>query len=190
MSVGSLLFFGFIVIVLIYGVVVYNNLVQVKYVVLKVWVNIDVLFKQCYDELFKLVEVCKQYKQFEVGMLECVIVVWVQVYIVCESQNIEVLGEVEGMLCQGLGCFFVVVEVYFELCVNESFMQLQMCIFQLENVIVDWCEFYNESVNINNVCIEQFFDVIVVWLFYFEVKFLFEFLMVEKVDVDVKLLFS
>lgn len=190
MSLGSLLFLGFIAIVLIYGVVVYNNLVQVKHAVAKAWANIDVLLKQRHDELPKLVEVCKQYKQFEAGTLERVIAARAQVHTARESQNIEALGEAEGMLRQGLGRLFAVAEAYPELRANESFMQLQTRISQLENAIADRREFYNESVNINNVRIEQFPDAIVARLFHFEAKPLLEFSTVEKADVDVKSLFS
>ena len=42
-----------------------NSLVTVKHNVSKAWANIDVLLKQRHDEIPKLVEVCKQYRQFE-----------------------------------------------------------------------------------------------------------------------------
>ena len=81
-------------------------------------------------------------------------------------------------------------EAYPELRANENFMQLQTRISQLENAIADRREFYNESVNINNVRIEQFPDAIVAKLFHFEAKPLLEFSTAEKADVDVKALFS
>ena len=62
--------FGIVAVVLIYGVSLYNNLVSVKNAVAKAWANIDVLLKQRHDELPKLVEVCKQYKQFEQATLQ------------------------------------------------------------------------------------------------------------------------
>jgi LemA protein len=58
----TLIFLGIVAIVLIYGISLYNNLVNVKNAVAKAWANIDVLLKQRHDELPKLVEVCKQYK--------------------------------------------------------------------------------------------------------------------------------
>jgi len=190
MSLGALLFLGLIAVVLIYGVVVYNSLVQVKHAVSKAWANIDVLLKQRHDELPKLVEVCKQYKQFEASTLERVVAARTQVHNARENQDIEALGEAEGMLRQGLGRLFAVAEAYPELRANESFMQLQTRISQLENAIADRREFYNESVNINNVRIEQFPDAIVAKLFHFEAKPLLEFSTVEKADIDVKTLFS
>ena len=48
----------------------YNGLVQVRAGVKLAWSNIDVLLVQRHDELPKLVEVCKQYMQYEPGTLE------------------------------------------------------------------------------------------------------------------------
>ena len=53
-----------IVIVAIYGVSIYNRLVDIKHNVSQAWSNIDVLLKQRHDELPKLVETCKQYMGF------------------------------------------------------------------------------------------------------------------------------
>ena len=190
MSLGTLLFLGLLAVVLIYMVVVYNSLVQLKHAVAKAWANIDVLLKQRHDELPKLVEVCKQYKQFEASTLERVVAARAQVQTARQTQNIPALGEAEGMLRSGLGQIFAVAEAYPELRANENFMQLQTRISQLENAIADRREFYNESVNINNVRVEQFPDAIVARLFHFEAKPLLEFSTAEKADVDIKTLFS
>ena len=61
----AILFYGVFAIFLIYGIFLYNNLVNIKHNVAKSWSNIDVLLKQRHDELPKLVEACKQYSQFE-----------------------------------------------------------------------------------------------------------------------------
>ena len=71
------------------------------------------------------------------------------------------LGSAEGMLRMGLGNLFAVAEDYPELKANETFKHLQERISGLENSIADRREFYNESVNRNNVRIEQFPDIIV-----------------------------
>ena len=53
------------ILVLAWGVSLYNALVRLKHSVTKAWSNIDVLLKQRHDELPKLVETCKQYMQHE-----------------------------------------------------------------------------------------------------------------------------
>src|SRR5574340_1807499 len=158
---GILIFFGVIAVLLFYGIGLYNHLVNVKHAVAKAWANIDVLLKQRHDELPKLVEVCKQYKQFEQATLQRVIEARSQVQAARERQDIAALGQAEGMLRMGLGNIFAVAEAYPELKANEHFMQLQTRITSLENGIADRRELYNESVNIYNVGIEQFPAVLV-----------------------------
>ena len=185
-----LIFLGIAVVLLIYGISLYNHLVNVKHAVAKAWANIDVLLKQRHDELPKLVEVCKQYKQFEQRTLQKVIEARSQVQSARERQDIPALGQAEGMLRAGLGGIFAVAEAYPELKANEHFMQLQTRITSLENGIADRRELYNESVNINNVQIEVFPASIIAKLFSFGEKPLLEFASAEKADVDMKQLFS
>ena len=187
---GILIFLGVIVVLLIYGITLYNHLVNVKHAVAKAWANIDVLLKQRHDELPKLVEVCKQYKEFEQATLQKVIEARSQVQAARQQQNIPALGQAEGMLRMGLGNIFAVAEAYPELKANENFMQLQSRIISLENGIADRRELYNETVNINNVQIEVFPASIIAALFNFGEKPLLEFSAGEKADVDMKQLFS
>ncbi len=186
----SLVVLGIVVVVLFYGVSLYNHLVTVKHAVAKAWANIDVLLKQRHDELPKLVEVCKQYKQFEQSTLQKVIEARSQVQSARQNQDIPALGQAEGMLRAGLGGIFAVAEAYPELKANENFMQLQNRITSLENSIADRRELYNESVNINNVQIEVFPASVIAKLFNFGDKPLLEFSSNEKSDVDVKQLFN
>ena len=190
MSIGTVVFFGLIVCIVIYGIMLYNGLVSLKHGVAKAWANIDVLLKQRHDELPKLVEVCKQYKQFEQETLQRVIEARSQVQSARETQDIPALGNAEGALRSGLGRLFAVAEAYPELKTNEHFMQLQQRISSLENAIADRRELYNESVNLNNVRIEQFPEVIIARAFGFGAKPLLEFVSAEKSDVDIKQLFS
>ena len=190
MSIASVVALGIVVVLLIYGVMVYNGLVGVKHAVARAWANIDVLLKQRHDELPKLVEACKQYKQFEQETLQRVIEARSRVQAARESQDIAALGEAEGALRLGLGRLFAVAEAYPDLKASESFLQLQGRITALENAIADRRELYNEAVNINNVRIEQFPDSIVAGLFHFEAKPLLEFASAEKADVDLKALFN
>ena len=190
MSTGNMIFFGILTVVLIYSVMLYNGLVTVKHNVSKAWANIDVLLKQRHDELPKLVEVCRQYKQFEQETLQRVIEARSQIQSARETQNIGALGSAEGALRQGLGRLFAIAESYPELRANENFMQLQQRITSLENGIADRRELYNEAVNINNVRIEQFPDAIIARLFRFVTKPLLEFSAQEKTNVDLKQLFN
>ena len=186
----NLIFLGITLVALFYGISLYNHLVNLKHAVAKAWANIDVLLKQRHDELPKLVEVCKQYKQFEQATLQRVIEARSQVQAARQQQDIPALGQAEGMLRMGLGNIFAVAEAYPELKANEHFMQLQTRITSLENGIADRRELYNEAVNINNVQIEVFPASIIAKLFNFGEKPLLEFSASEKADVDMKQLFN
>jgi LemA protein len=179
-----------VVVVAAYAVMTYNGLVNVKHGVTKAWANIDVLLKQRHDEIPKLVEVCRQYRQFEQETLERVIRARNMVQVAREQRDVGALGTAEAGLRSSLGNLFAVAEAYPELKTNENFMQLQNRITQLENGIADRRELYNEAVNINNVRIEQFPDVVIAGMFDFPPAKLLEFEASDKADVDVKALFN
>jgi LemA protein len=186
----TIIVFGLMAMAAIYGIVVYNNLVRIKHNVSLAWSNIDVLLRQRHDELPKLVETCKQYKEFEQATLERVTQARGQVQQARERGDIAALGLAETALRGGLGQLFAVVEAYPELKANTHFMQLLQRITGLENAIADRRELYNDSVNINNVAIEQFPDTIVAGMFAFRRAQLLQFSAAETQDVDVKALFG
>ena len=190
MGIGTIIVLGVLVVVVVYAVMLYNNLVQIKHNVSKAWANIDVLLKQRHDELPKLVETCKQYMAFEQETLTKVMDARSRVSAAREQQNIGALGQAEGTLRATLGNLFAVAEAYPDLKTNQTFQQLQNRISSLENAIADRREFYNESVNVNNVRIEQFPDSMIAGMFNFKPAQLLEFQADEKADVDVKKLFN
>ena len=190
MGVFSMLFLAFLILAVVYVVVAYNNLVNLKHNVSKAWANIDVLLKQRHDEIPKLVETCKQHMKFEQSTLEKVMQARAQVSSAREARDVGALGKAEGALRAGLGSLFALAEAYPELRSNEQFLHLQARISNLENAIADRREFYNESANINNVRVEQFPDNLVAGMFSFKTARLLEFASAEKADVDVRALFT
>ena len=103
--------------------------------------------------------------------------------------DVQALGVAESQLRLGLGQLFAVAEAYPELRANDNFRHLESRITGLENAIADRREFYNDSVNLNNVRIEQFPDVLIARFFNFGPFRLLEFSEPEKRDVDLASLF-
>jgi LemA protein len=190
MDVSSFIFFGVLAAVLVYAIALYNNLVTLKHNVDKAWSNIDVLLKQRHDELPKLVETCKQYMGYEQETLEKVMQARAAVSSAREKGDVAALGPAETQLRMGLGSLFALAEAYPDLKANENFRHLQSRISGLEDAIADRREFYNESVNTNNIRIEQFPDVIIARMFNFIQRQLLEFSEEETRDVDIKALFE
>jgi LemA protein len=183
-------FAAILFVVVVYFILIYNNLVTLKHNVAKAWANVDVLLKQRHDELPKLVETCKQYMNYEKDALEAIINARSAVSAAREKSDIKALGAAETQLRLGLGNLFALAEDYPELKANESFQHLQSRITGLEHDIADRREFYNDSVNIKNIRIEQFPDVVVARSMGFRPADLLEFAEKEKADVDMKALFA
>lgn len=190
MSIGAIVFLAIVAIGAVYGITLYNGLVELKHAVAKHLANIDVLLRQRHDELPKLVETCKQYMGYEQETLQKVISARQRVATAQISGNIQELGKAETGLRRELGQLFALAEAYPELKANDTFQHLQQRISGLENAIADRRETYNESVNNNNVRIEQFPDLILARLFNFKPFQMLEFAEADMADVDVKSLFA
>ncbi|MCZ7585125.1 MAG: LemA family protein [Deltaproteobacteria bacterium] len=144
--------------VVLYAIGIYNGLVRLKNNIDRSWSNIDVLLKQRFDELPKLVKVCEAYMQHERATLEAV----TRARSMLEGAKTE--GEALGAqnaITSALRSLFAVVENYPELKADASFRQLQARVSEIEDQIADRREFFNESVNLYNIRIEQFPDVLI-----------------------------
>ncbi len=87
---------GLVVAAIVHAVLLYNGLVAVKNNVSLAWANIDVLLKRRHDEIPKLVEICRQYRQFEQETLEKVTRARSAVHDAREKQDIGGLGPGQG----------------------------------------------------------------------------------------------
>lgn len=159
MSLITLAIVAFIVVGLIaYLTGIYNGLIQVHSNIEKAWANIDVLLKQRYDEIPKLIEACKSYMKYEQATLDKVIQARAA-YL--GATTVQEKANAENQLSAGLKSLFAVSENYPDLKANQNFLQLQNRVSALENEIADRREFVNESVNIFNIRIQQIPDVFV-----------------------------
>jgi LemA protein len=173
-----------------YLIGVYNGLVRVRAAVKLAWSNIDVLLVQRHDELPKLVEVCKQYMQYEADTLERVMRARAGVDAARSSGNVNSLGGAERELRSGLTGLYAVAEKYPQLKASEPFQHLQERISALETAIADRREVYNDAVNTNNVRIDAFPDVLVARLGDFPPAQLLHFQSEQTADVDLQAAFS
>ena len=90
-----------------YGILVYNGLVQLRNNIDRDWSNIDVLLKQRFDELPKLIKVCEGYMQHEKRTLEAVIAARSQITSArSEGERLQA----QNVLSETLRSLFMVVE--------------------------------------------------------------------------------
>ncbi|MBE0599637.1 MAG: LemA family protein [Desulfuromonadales bacterium] len=167
----------------LYTVLIYNGFIRMRNEVDKTWSNIDVLLKQRFDELPKLIKVCEGYMQHEQKTLEAVTRARSQVASARSDQ--EKLGA-QNMLTDTLRSLFAVAESYPALKADAVFQRLGYRISELEDQIADRRELFNESVTLFNIRLEQFPDLIVARLFGFTGRTLWKIDPAHRQDVEVK----
>src|SRR5258706_10604433 len=112
-----------------YWLSLYNSLVAMKNNIGRSWANIDVLLKQRHDELPKLVKTCEGYMQHERAVFDKLSEARGAL---AKARSVPDRAEAEGMLSRALGNFFAVAEAYPDLKANQSFLQLQNRISEIE----------------------------------------------------------
>lgn len=185
MTINLLVFLLILGAPIIWGIMIFNQLVALKHNTKKASSNIDVLLKQRNDELPKLIDTCKQHMQYEQETLEKVMLARRQISDAMQKNDPQALHAAEQRLNFGLDNLYAVVENYPDLKASNSFIALQQRITNLEESITDRREFYNESANIHNTRIEQFPDVIIAKWFNFKNFRLTQFASKEIQNVDV-----
>src|SRR5512145_1468909 len=127
--------FGFVLaLVALYVITVYNGLVQLRNNIERNWSNIDILLKQRYDELPKLIKVCEGYMQHEQRTLEAVIRARAQL---TSARSPEERLQAQNAITDTLRSLFAVVERYPELKADAGFRQLGNRVSELEDQIAD-----------------------------------------------------
>src|SRR5207237_7523356 len=142
--------------VLLYLIIVYNELVRLRNDNDRAWANIDVLLKQRHDEVPNLVETVRGYMQHEREKLEAV------TQARAASVNAASIGQkaqADLMMTGALRGLFAVAENYPQLKANDNFLKLQNRISELEERIADRREFFNDDVNTYNTRIGQIPEV-------------------------------
>lgn len=153
LGIGAVVVMG-----ILWWVSLYNGLIALRNSVDQAWSNIDVLLKQRFDELPKLVDVCSRYMQHEKEIFDSVLKARSAMAGVVDKKT---LAQADQGMTQALGRLFAVAENYPDLKSEKSFQQLQSRISDIESSIADRREYFNEAVTILNTRIESIPDVFV-----------------------------
>jgi len=172
-----------VIALVMYFVSVYNGLIRLQRNIDKSWSNIDVLLKQRYDEIPKLIKVCEGYMKYERDTLERI----TKARTMClQANSVGESAKAEGELAKSLKTLFAVAENYPDLKANNNFLQMQNRVSYLESQIADRREFYNDSVNNYNIRIHQIPDMFVAQMLNMKDRELFKVSAEERRDVDIK----
>jgi len=145
--IGIIIFF-----ILAFLIIIYNSFVRLENNIKKAWSNIDVSLKQRNEELNNLVEVVKGYMKYEKELLTDITKTR---NLYGHANTITEKAQANNKIIQTTKSLFAVIENYPDLKANENVLKLQKRITELENIIADRREYYNDSVNIYNMRCEQ-----------------------------------
>ncbi|MCT3800204.1 LemA family protein [Elizabethkingia anophelis] len=160
-----------VVIVLLYGVSVYNKLVKFRNLVQEAWSSIDVMLKKRYDLIPNLVETVKGYATHERETLDSV----TQARTTAKNAgSVQEKEAAEKNLNQAMMNLFAVAEQYPDLKANTNFQQLQNELSSLESDIEKSRRYYNGTVRENNTLVESFPSNIIANMYKFEKAPFFE----------------
>lgn len=158
-------------IVVIFIISTFNRLVALRNRVRNAWSQIDVQLKRRYDLIPNLVEVVKDYMEYEQETLQRVVEAR---NAAISAQGPKAQGAAENMLTGALRQLFALVENYPDLKANQNVMSLQEELTSTENKISFSRQHYNDMVMTFNTRIEQFPANIVAGTFNFREEEFFE----------------
>ncbi len=173
---GFLIFLGLIVVVAVFGIGIYNRLVNSRNRVKNAFAQIDVQLTRRYDLIPNLVESVKGYMKHERETLEAVISarnaaasgLSAAKADPANADAIKQLAAAEATLGGALGRLFALAEAYPDLKANENMLRFQEELASTENKVAFARQAFNDAVLTYNNTRENFPNNIVAGMFRFE----------------------
>lgn len=174
MTTIGLVILGIVILLALWQVGIYNQLINLRNQVKNAWSQIDVQLQRRYDLIPNLIETVKGYMNFEKGTLEAVVKARSQA-VAARDAVAEAGGPTEGSLKQLLGAesalkgaltnFFALSENYPELRASEPMQRLQEELSSTENKVAFARQAYNDQVMAYNNAQQVFPNVLTASLF-------------------------
>ena len=171
---------GFLVLVLLWGVGRYNNLVSLDEGASGQWANVESAYQRRSDLIPNLVNTVKGYAKFERETLEAVVNARAKATSVTvdpanlSPEKLAAFQQAQAGVGSALGRLLVTVEKYPDLKANQNFLDLQKQLEGTENRIKVERDRFNEAVKGYNVAVKRFPGNIIAGMTGFESKGYFE----------------
>ncbi len=170
-----LIFLAIVVALIVWGVGIYNSLVNLRNRVKNAFAQIDVQLTRRHDLIPNLVEAVKGYMKHERETLEAVINARNRAVSSLDAAKadpanaelIRKLGESEGALGAALSRLFALSEAYPDLKANQNMMQLQEELTSTENKVAFSRQAFNDAVMTYNNKAENFPNNVIAGMFRF-----------------------
>ena len=175
---------GLIIILLVYVLVTYNELIKTNNLVKEAFSTMDVYLKKRWDLIPNLVEVVKGYAKHEKETIGKITELRTTVY---ETMSVDKKININEQLTQELSWIMAISENYPDLKASQNFIELSHDLTKIEDEIANSRKYYNGTVRILNNKIQMFPSNIVANLFGFHSANMFEANVDEKNNVKVDL---
>ena len=162
---------GFIVLVVVAVIGMYNALVGLRNQVKNAWSQIDVQLKRRHDLIPNLIETAKGYMKHEQTLLENVTKARAEAV---QATGVRSQAKAEDSLSQNLRSLFAVFENYPDLKANQNMLAVQEELSSTENKISFARQHYNDEVMSYNTGIESIPTNVLAGLFHFGKEEFFE----------------
>ncbi len=171
---------GFIVLLALYAVYMYNNFVKLTQRAKEAWADIDVQLKRRYDLIPNLIETVKGYAAHEREALDAVTnarASATQMHVDPSGvtpEQIKAMAGAEAALGGAIGNLLAIAEAYPDLKANTNFLELQRELSDTENKIQAARRFFNTNVRDLNIALQSFPSNVIGKAFNFESREFFE----------------
>ena len=179
--ITAIVIIAIVVILAIWCVSIYNNLVRMRNNRENAFANIDVQLKQRHDLIPQLVATVKGYAQHEKELLTRVTEARAAAM---NATGINDKIQAENQLSSALAGLKVAVEAYPDLKANQNFLQLQSEISDIENKLAAVRRYFNTATRELNNKVQTFPANILAGMFGFQKEPMFEVPKEERASMD------
>ena len=169
------------IVVVLFLISMYNNLVKLRNNRENAFANIDVQLKQRYDLIPQLVSTVKGYATHERELLERVTAARTAAM---SATGINDKIQAENALSSALAGLKVSVEAYPDLKANQNFLQLQAELSDIENKLAATRRFFNSATKELNNAVQTFPANLIAGMFGFRKEPMFEIPSEERAAYD------
>src|SRR3989344_303869 len=180
---STIIFWGLVLIVLIYILALYNGLVTLRVRIKEAWSGIEVQLKRRSSLIPNLIETVKGYAKHEKSVFENVTKARSAML---SAKNPRQAAAAENMLAGALKTLFAVAEAYPDLKASDNFKELQEELSDTETKIAASRQFYNSNVMDYNTKIQVFPSMLIARFFNFQKEEFFEADEAAKEEIKVK----
>ena len=196
MKKGIIVIIGLLVLLVVWGLGIYNGLVSKQESVEKAVGNVQTAYQKRADLIPNLVATVKNYAEYEAGTLTAVVEARAKATSVTldasnlTEESLKTFQAAQDQMSSALSRLLVTVEQYPDLKANQNYLDLQSQLEGCENTIANARREVNETAREYNTAVRRFPASIIAGMFGFDKKPYFEASEAAQQAPDVKDIFK